>query len=148
MGRENTGTRDEFVAKGIAWHRGMWGADKADGTGIITVWSDVTNGETEMPWDSGARRCTLRMRVQPGDEDWARSTKGRDFIDRCSRALETGRPVEVILRKGDRAADISHEVYTDDRYYAAEVTYVGSEATGDLGTVKGYFLTRSEYERA
>lgn len=147
MSSGNTGMRDCFVAKGIAWHRGIWGADKPDGTGVITVWSVVTNGDNEMPFDREARRCTLYMWAQPGDEDWPRSAKGLDLIDRCRRSLAANRPLEVILRKGDRALDLSDEVYIDDRYYAVRVTYVGSEATGDLGTIKGDFLTQSEYER-
>ena len=100
-----------------------------------------------MPFDREARRCSLHMRTQPG-EDWPGLPKGLDLIDRCHQALAANRPLEVILRKGDRALDISDEVYIDDRYYAVRISYVGGEATGDPGTIKGEFLTRSEYQRA
>jgi hypothetical protein len=63
--------------------------------------------------------------------------------ERCRRALAANRLLEVILRKGDRALDISDEVYIGHRYYAVWVSYVGGEATGDPGTIKGEFLTLS-----
>lgn len=46
----------------------------------------------------------------------------------------------------DRQRDESRRTYIEPRYYAARITYVGSEVTGDLGTIRGEFMTQAEYE--
>ena len=143
----STGMKDSFVRKGITWwYRGMWGAEREDGTGIITVWAICTNGETEMPWDATLGRSRLLMRLQPGDKDWPRDSEGVKLIDRCRRARASGRPMEVICREGDRALDFSRKNYIDPRYYAVRITLVGCLEKSVLGTIKGDFMTEPEYE--
>ena len=147
MGSENTGTRDCFVAKGIKWHRGMWGDDKPGGVGVITVWAATDDpADTEMPWDREAKRCPrMVMGMREGDGDWPNEPEGRKLIGRVRRAWDANRPCEVILRDGDRKLDKARLARSDPNYFAVRITYVGSVETGDLGTILGEFMTQAEY---
>lgn len=51
----------------------------------------------------------------------------------------------MIIFAADRKRHKARRAHIDDRYYAARITYVGSVETGNLGTIKGDFMTRKEY---
>ena len=69
-----------------------------------------------------------------GAPRWQHQNKGREYIERCTRALVSGKPLEVILVDGHRqGTGEPKKVYVLEAYYAVRISYVGTKETGDYG---------------